>query len=167
MNSALRAFEHLRRQAIERFAHLCLQRCFCSISASEDDSNTLFLLVFVNATFWEGTRDTPATPDQSAVAESVGGEGHRRSPARYPWAMLIARIYEVFPLVCQHCGTEMRIIAFVTDTASVTRILEHIGELPKAPVLSPARGPPTWEPFDQTPGFDPVAPAPAPAFEFD
>jgi hypothetical protein len=113
-------------------------------------------------------RDTPATPDPSAVAESVGGEEHRRSPARYLWAMLIARIYEVFPLVCRHCGAEMRIIAFVTETASVTRILQHIGEPTKAPVLSPARGPPAWDDgFDQTAVFDPAAAAPQPVFEFD
>ncbi len=112
-------------------------------------------------------RDTAATPDQPAVAEPVGGEQHRRSPARYLWAMLIARIYETFPLSCPQCGTEMRLIAFVTDTASVTRILEHIGEPPKPPVLSPARGPPTGETFDQSPVFDPLAPAPEPAFEFD
>jgi hypothetical protein len=36
----------------------------------------------------------------------------------------------------------MRIIVFVTETASVTRLLEHIGETIKAPVLSPAHGPP-------------------------
>jgi len=29
--------------------------------------------------------------------------------------MLIARIYPVFPRVCQHCGTEMRLIAFYRD----------------------------------------------------
>ncbi len=33
----------------------------------------------------------------------------------------------------------MRIIAFVTETTSVTRILEHIGEPTSPPVLSPAR----------------------------
>jgi len=45
---------------------------------------------------------------QPADAAPVGGEEHYRSPARYLWAMLIARIYEVFPLVCRHCGAEMR-----------------------------------------------------------
>ena len=90
-------------------------------------------------------RASAATPEQPAVAEPVGGEEHRRSPARYLWALLIARIYEVFPLVCPHCGTEMRIIAFVTETASVTRILEYIGEPAKPPRLAPARGPPAWE----------------------
>jgi len=102
---------------------------------------------------------------QPAVAEPVGGQRPYRSPARYLWAMLVARIYEVLPLVCKHCGAEMQ-IAFVTETASVTRILEHIGEPAKPPRLSPARGPPTGEEsFDQkTPLFDPLAPAPEPAF---
>ena len=52
-------------------------------------------------------------------------------------------------------------------TASATRILEHIGEPTKPPMLSPARGPPSWETFDQTPVFDPVTPASAPEFEVD
>ena len=73
-----------------------------------------------------------------------------------------------FPRGCQHCGAEMRIIAFVTEAASVTRILEHIGEATKPPVLSPARGPPTWdEGFDQTPVVDTAAAAPEPVLEFD
>jgi hypothetical protein len=112
-------------------------------------------------------RESAATPDQPAVAEPLAGEGHWRSPARYLWAMLIARIYETFPLSCPQCGTEMRLIAFVTDTASVTRILAHIGEPTRPPVLSPARDPPAGETFDQSTVFDPLAPAPEPAFEFD
>ncbi len=31
-----------------------------------------------------------------------------RSAAHYLWAALIARIYEVFPLICPHCGGPMR-----------------------------------------------------------
>ena len=54
-------------------------------------------------------RAPAATPEQPAVAALAGGEEHRRSPARYLWAMLIARIYEAFPLACPQCGTEMRI----------------------------------------------------------
>jgi hypothetical protein len=38
-----------------------------------------------------------------------------RSPARYLWMMLLARIYEAFPLTCPRCGVEMRIIAFITE----------------------------------------------------
>jgi hypothetical protein len=47
--------------------------------------------------------------------------------AHYLWAVLIARIYEVFPLVCPICGGQMRIIAFIIHSADIRQILEHIG----------------------------------------
>jgi len=50
-----------------------------------------------------------------------------RPPSHYLWAALIARIYEVFPLICPHCGGQMRIIAFITFSADIHKILEHIG----------------------------------------
>jgi len=57
------------------------------------------------------------------VAVAVGGPGAAaqpvpqvkpkpRPPAHYLWAALIARIYEVFPLLCPMCGGQMRLIAF-------------------------------------------------------
>jgi hypothetical protein len=59
--------------------------------------------------------------------------------------MLLARIYEVFPLRCPRCGEPMRLIAFVTDSGSITRILAYLGEPTQAPHIAPAaRGPP-WE----------------------
>jgi hypothetical protein len=33
----------------------------------------------------------------------------KRPPADYLWAVRIARIYEVFPLLCPMCGAQMRI----------------------------------------------------------
>jgi hypothetical protein len=82
--------------------------------------------------------------------------------------MWLARIDEVFPRVCPHGGAPMRILAFVTDTASVTRILPPLGEPSQPPRLAPARGPPEGAaPFDQRPASDPSAAEPAPAFEFD
>ena len=39
----------------------------------------------------------------------------KRSPAHYLWAVLIARIYEVFPLLCPKCGGQMRLISFITE----------------------------------------------------
>ena len=42
------------------------------------------------------------------------------------WAFLIARIYEAFPLARPKCGNAMGLIAFVTEPASVARILEHL-----------------------------------------
>ena len=68
-----------------------------------------------------------------------------RPPSHYLWAALIARIYEVFPLICPMCGGQMRIIAFITFRADIHKILEHIGVEPEAPRITTARGPPLWE----------------------
>jgi hypothetical protein len=62
--------------------------------------------------------------------------------------MLIARIYEVFPLQCPTCGHPMRMIAFVTEAASIVKILSHIGEATQPPEIAPARGPPQWDEAD-------------------
>ena len=59
--------------------------------------------------------------------------------------MLLARIYQAFPLQCPICHTEMRIIAFVNDAGTVKKILDHIGDPPQPPRISPAREPPVWE----------------------
>jgi len=48
-------------------------------------------------------------------------------------------------LTCPHCGADMRIVAFITETAPVARMLMHIGEPPQPPPIAPARGPPAWE----------------------
>ncbi|MCT2530276.1 hypothetical protein N2382_05330 [SAR92 clade bacterium H921] len=58
------------------------------------------------------------------------------------WAMLLARIYDVFPLVCPQCGGSMRVLSVVTDIQSVEKILTHINEPIDAPVMMPARWPP-------------------------
>jgi len=81
--------------------------------------------------------------------------------------MLLARIYESAPLACPQCGSDMRIIAFVTDGVSVRGILEHIGEPTDPPRITPARGPPAWDgEAEQLPLLDPVV-QPDPDFQFD
>ena len=68
--------------------------------------------------------------------------------AHYLWAVLVARIYEVFPLLCPICGGPMRIIAFIIHSADIRQILEHIGVDSEPPPMSPARGPPLWDGVD-------------------
>jgi hypothetical protein len=48
------------------------------------------------------------------------------SPARIRWAILLARIYDVLPLLCPACGAEMKILAFLTDPLVVAAILLHL-----------------------------------------
>ena len=61
----------------------------------------------------------------------------KRAPAHYQWAVLIVRIYKVFPLLCPLCGGQMRIIAFITHRADIGQILEHIGVESEPPHISP------------------------------
>ena len=102
----------------------------------------------------------------------------KRSKAHYLWAVLIARIFEVFPLLCPLCGGQMRLIAFITEGVQIRRILDHIGVDSEPPQISPARGPPLWDDCDaQTdegvaPGPDwatdwDLAAQPAPDYEVD
>jgi len=51
----------------------------------------------------------------------------------------------VFPLLCPICAGQMRIIAFITDSKEVCKILEHIGVDSTAPRIAPARGPQLWD----------------------
>jgi len=48
------------------------------------------------------------------------------SPARIRWAVLLARIYEVLPLLCPACGGSMKILAFLTDPPVLSAILVHL-----------------------------------------
>jgi hypothetical protein len=102
----------------------------------------------------------------------------------------LARIYEVFPLICPSCQTPLTFIAFLTDPEPITQILAHIGEPTSPPLLHPARGPPQTElamgpmgpdggihhevaqeslpgDLDPTPNFDPAEPEPIPEDDFD
>ncbi len=111
--------------------------------------------------------NTPS-PSSMGTEEARGEEEvllHRA--ARYAWALLLARIYEVFPLVCPRCGGEMRIIAFITDACAVREIRTHIGE-PTSPLrLMPARAPPLWEMQGATIAEDDPQAQSAPEYEFD
>ena len=89
--------------------------------------------------------------------------------ARFVWALLLAHIYEVLPLVCPKCGGEMRIIAFINDGLMIRKILDHMVEPTSAPRIAPARGSPLWElpvAGQAEQETDPHA-QPAPDYEFD
>ena len=59
--------------------------------------------------------------------------------------VLIAGIFEVFPLLCPKCGGQMCLIAFVTEGTQIRKILDHIGADSEPPQKSPALGPPLWD----------------------
>jgi hypothetical protein len=87
---------------------------------------------------------TPDVPPTSSDQEDQTNT--KCSPARYLWVKLIARIYEVFPLLCLHCGGKMRLIVFINDGAEIRKILDHIGIESTQPKISKARAPPCGTP---------------------
>ncbi|MCP4600104.1 MAG: hypothetical protein GY847_06130 [Proteobacteria bacterium] len=46
---------------------------------------------------------------------------------------------------CRHCGGKMRMVAAITNTASIKKYLDGVGESIEIPVLKPARPPPQTE----------------------
>ncbi len=93
-------------------------------------------------------------------------EEPKRPPNRYLWAMLLARIYNLFPLICPECGAEMQVIAVIQDKPVINKILESVGEAIKPPTLSPARGPPSWDDYNQDMPVDENG-LTIPEYEFD
>ena len=84
-------------------------------------------------------------------------EGEERKPrkASFGWAKLIARIYEVLPLVCPKCGETMRIISFIEDRPTIQKILACLNEPVDPPPIASARGPPEMEfNYDQRYEYD-------------
>jgi hypothetical protein len=110
-----------------------------------------------------GIPDSSNFSNTSSSVNSTSSTGSKR----ILWAILLARIYEVFPLLCPLCGGTVQIISFVTEAPTVRHILEHIGEPVEPPRISPARGPPIWdEEIHQDSYGDPLA-QPAPDDDFD
>ena len=110
--------------------------------------------------------------ENAAVAEeethSVDGDEPLASTYSSLWAMLLGKIFEINPLLCPNCGGEMKIIAFVTDTEPIRKILRHIGERDYAPAISPSRDPPILcAEIDQTQYWDGYAAKPITEHEFD
>jgi hypothetical protein len=79
----------------------------------------------------------PATPAARAPAEPGSPEARRRSA----WARVLKKVFEVDPLLCPRCKTQMLVVAWITDPAVIDRILAYRRQ---AGLESPfdARGPP-------------------------
>jgi hypothetical protein len=110
----------------------------------------------------------PVAPRDRSDEPGPTGATPRSRSSRMLWAQLLARIYEVLPLLCPACGGEMRIISFITLPSTVQDILLHLDLPHRPPRVSPARAPPQAElKLDQSPAFDLAGPEPIPEFEFD
>jgi hypothetical protein len=73
------------------------------------------------------------SPADQAPEDAAIPDGPYRAALRRRWAELIRRVYEVDPLICPRCGSEMRVIGFITQPALIDRILAHLRKRDKIP----------------------------------
>ncbi len=65
------------------------------------------------------------TPPPAANHQPAAKPAQRRA-ARYAWARLLGRIYEVFPSCARSAALQIRVIAFITDPPTIHDILIHL-----------------------------------------
>lgn len=65
--------------------------------------------------------------------EEVGGNIRTR-----PWARLLARVYEIDPMISPKCGADMKMIAMIEDPDESGRSLRHL--------ITTGRSPPRFDP---------------------
>ena len=74
------------------------------------------------------TEEEPGTKTEDEVVDAIPDKNSQKA-----WARLIAKIYEVDPLVCPHCGSQMRVVAVIIDPDEVKKILKHLEKNGKSP----------------------------------
>ena len=174
------------RAALERLLRYCARHRYFGVLAP---NSLLRAAVTALAAPAQPAKQVVVQTEPAATGEGAPGVvplGHailstpesappKRSQAHYLWAVLIARIYEMFPLLCPKCGGQMRLIAFITEGTQIRKILDHIGVNSEPPRISPARGPPLWDDCDAQmddgaqiePADWDLAAQPAPDYEVD
>ena len=65
-------------------------------------------------------------PDETEY--SISTKSYKKS-----WARMLAKIYEINPFTCPRCGSEMKVIAVIRDTAEIKKILKHLKKVGRDP----------------------------------
>jgi hypothetical protein len=68
----------------------------------------------------------PAALTTAPVPSRQPEQEIEHSKASSTWARLIAKVYEVDPLLCSRCGAAMKVVAVIMDPVEVEKILSHL-----------------------------------------
>jgi len=78
---------------------------------------------------WKAERLQASESIQSCYDEAAVSD----QESRCTWARLIAQVYEVDPLTCSRCGSQMQILAVITEPEEVRKILRHLVKIGRSP----------------------------------
>ena len=108
----------------------------------------------------------PGAPEATDVDVIDVSEYH---PPRIPskeWRELIKKVWEVDPLICPHCGAEMKLIALIDDRSVIEKILRHLKLWPEqAEPACLSRAPPSTPPPDSERVIEPYLDDPFPDYD--
>jgi len=94
----------------------------------------------------------PTPPAPAPLPAGDPAQCSERSPARTLWAVLLARIYEIFPLRCTLCGAPMHIIGLTHPSPCPEHDPGASGRAHHPTRSSPRTGPPAVGPGGRTRG---------------
>jgi hypothetical protein len=85
--------------------------------------------------------------DKIVPAAEHDSQDQVAAPKRYrlKWSTLLARVFKIDVETCPKCGGKMKIVAALTDPASIRQYLKGTGHSAELPELAPARAPPQVE----------------------
>lgn len=81
-------------------------------------------------------RIVPGADDEP---EATGVSALPPCPHRLSWCQLLARVFSIDISECPACGGRMRIVAALTEPASIRSYLEGVGLPARPPPIAPAR----------------------------
>ena len=84
---------------------------------------------------WRAEHELNVASDQEALGFSPMSDPEEvcSTARKSAWARLLARVYEVDPLICPACGSQMKVIAVIQDIDEIKPILRHLIKVGRAP----------------------------------
>ena len=74
----------------------------------------------------EAVKEEVGRVDTGPVSRAAHADTREARALRRSWAQLVKRVYEVDPMVCPSCGSEMKVIACIAEHGVVDAIPRHM-----------------------------------------
>lgn len=72
--------------------------------------------------------DNQSTDDYISDSKEASNKKSKQT-----WARLIQKVYEVDPLICPYCNSEMKVVAIIQDRSEIKKIITCFEKKNKSP----------------------------------